>query len=228
MANMRTTVILKTDIVDSTPRTAGLTQSEMGLQRRQHKQFISDIAVKNHGLIFQEEGDAYWIEFPSVTTAVLAGMEMHQGLRSLQAGRVEKQRLAIRAVIQQRDAVGEAAGERVHRARVDVRARDERLQDVRAQIGHQARAIWAGQHAREVEDVLKWFDEQQVVPAVMRDPTTGAAHFDCAQDGTLAFVPGAASGEVAAASRQGLARVRPLLRTAPPRPAGPSRSACSG
>jgi serine/threonine protein kinase/Tol biopolymer transport system component len=36
----------------------------------------------------------------------------------------------------------------------------------------------------------------QVVPAVMRDPTTGAAHFDCAQDGTLAFVPGAPSGEV--------------------------------
>jgi len=80
MANMRTTVILKTDIVDSTPRTAGQTQSEMGLQRKQHKRFISEIASKNQGSIFQEEGDAYWIEFPSVTNAVLAAIEMHQSL----------------------------------------------------------------------------------------------------------------------------------------------------
>jgi class 3 adenylate cyclase len=113
MGNLRTTVILKTDIVDSTPRTAGQTQSEMSLQRKQHKQFISNIAAKNHGSIFQEEGDAYWMQFPSVTTAVLAAMEVHQDLLSLQAGQVEKQRLAIRAVItvgdilyQETDAIG--------------------------------------------------------------------------------------------------------------------------
>src|SRR6185503_5682228 len=113
MGNLRTTVILKTDIVDSTPRTTGQTQSEMSLQRKQHKQFISNVAMKNHGSIFQEEGDAYWIEFPSVTTAVLAAMEVHQDLRSSQAGKVEKQRLAIRAVItvgdilyQETDAIG--------------------------------------------------------------------------------------------------------------------------
>ncbi|MCI0555348.1 MAG: adenylate/guanylate cyclase domain-containing protein, partial [Anaerolineae bacterium] len=99
MATLRTTVILKTDIVDSTPRVAGQTQSEMGLQRKQHKQFISDVAIKNRGAIFQEEGDAYWIEFPSVTTAVLATIQMHQNLRSMQAGKGEKQRLAIRAAI---------------------------------------------------------------------------------------------------------------------------------
>lgn len=99
MGNLRTTVILKTDIVDSTPLTARQTQSEMSLQRKQHKQFISNIAMNNHGSIFQEEGDAYWMEFPSVTTAVLAAMEMQQDLRSLQAGKVEKQRLAIRAAI---------------------------------------------------------------------------------------------------------------------------------
>jgi class 3 adenylate cyclase len=99
MANLRTTVILKTDLVDSTPRTAGQTQSEMGLQRKQHKRFISEIATKNEGMIFQEEGDAYWIEFPSVTTAALGAIEMHQSLRSMQTGKSEKQRLAIRAVI---------------------------------------------------------------------------------------------------------------------------------
>lgn len=47
MAGMCTTVILKTDIVDSTPRTAQLSQSEMGLQNKQHKRFISELA-SNH------------------------------------------------------------------------------------------------------------------------------------------------------------------------------------
>ena len=36
MSNMRTTVVLKTDIVDSTPNVARLSQTEMGRQRKQH------------------------------------------------------------------------------------------------------------------------------------------------------------------------------------------------
>ena len=99
MANLRTTVVLKTDIVDSTPRLAGQTQTEMGLQRKQHRQFITESAARQHGAIFQEEGDAFWIEFPSVTDAVLASIEMQQNLRTMQAGRGENQRLAIRAVV---------------------------------------------------------------------------------------------------------------------------------
>jgi hypothetical protein len=59
MANYRTTVILKTDIVDSTPRLADQTQTEMGLERKHHKKFIADITIKHRGLIFQDEGDAY-------------------------------------------------------------------------------------------------------------------------------------------------------------------------
>jgi class 3 adenylate cyclase len=99
MANYRTTVILKTDIVDSTPRLAGHTQAEMSLQRKQHKQFISQTAGRHFGAIFQEEGDAYWVEFPSVTNACFAAIEMQQSLHARQAGKGEKQRLAIRAVI---------------------------------------------------------------------------------------------------------------------------------
>jgi class 3 adenylate cyclase len=113
MANLRTTVILKTDVVESTPKVAQLSQAEMGRQRKQHKQFIANIANQNHGLIFEEEGDAYWMEFPSVTTAALAAMQMHQSLRSMQAGRPEKHRLAIRAIItvgdilhQENDSIG--------------------------------------------------------------------------------------------------------------------------
>lgn len=113
MASIRTTVILKTDIVDSTPRTAAQTQAEMGFQRKQHQRLISDTASKNHGSIFEEEGDAYWMEFPSVTTAALAAIDMHQTLRAQQMGKGEKGRLAIRAVItvgdvlyQENDAIG--------------------------------------------------------------------------------------------------------------------------
>ena len=99
MANYRTTVLLKTDIVDSTPRLAAQTQAEMALHRKQHRQFISETAAKHHGLVFQEEGDAYLIEFPSVTNACLAAIEMHQNLRFMQTGKGEQQRLAIRAII---------------------------------------------------------------------------------------------------------------------------------
>jgi len=99
MANYRTTVILKTDIVDSTHRLAKLTQSEMGSQRKQHRDFIADIAMSYRGSVFDQEGDSYWVEFPSVTDAVLAAIEMHQSLRAMQAGKGEQQRLAIRAMI---------------------------------------------------------------------------------------------------------------------------------
>lgn len=113
MGSYRTTVILKTDIVDSTPRLSQQTQIEMSLQRKQHKQFISETAAQHRGSVFDEEGDAYWIEFPSVTDATLAAIDMHQNLRSMQAGKGEKQRLAIRAVItvgdilhQEKDTIG--------------------------------------------------------------------------------------------------------------------------
>ena len=99
MANYRTTVILKTDIVDSTLRLSEQTQAEMGLQRKQHKQFIEETANQHRGSVFDEEGDGYWIEFPSVTDAVLTAIDMHQALRTIQAGKGEKQRLAIRAVV---------------------------------------------------------------------------------------------------------------------------------
>src|SRR5215510_7567516 len=99
MGNYRITVILKTDIVDSTTRLAEQTQLEMGLQRKQHRQFISETALQHRGSIFDEEGDAYWIEFPSVTDAVLAALDMHQNLHSMQAGKGEKERLTIRAVV---------------------------------------------------------------------------------------------------------------------------------
>ena len=45
--------------------------------------------AKNDGEIFKDQGDAFLIIFPSVTTAVLASLEIHRNLMVMQAGRGE-------------------------------------------------------------------------------------------------------------------------------------------
>jgi class 3 adenylate cyclase len=99
MSKLRTTVIVKTDLVESTPRVAGLSESELTTLLNQHKRFISEIVARNDGRIIRGEGDAFWIAFPSVTAAVLTSIDIHQHLRTMQAGRGEQNRLAIRVVI---------------------------------------------------------------------------------------------------------------------------------
>jgi class 3 adenylate cyclase len=99
MTNLRTTVIAKTDIVGFTPRLTGLSEAELDALLKQHKEFITGIVGQHQGTIIRREGDAFWIVFPSVTTAVLAAIDMHQRLRVLQAGRGDEHRLAIRVMI---------------------------------------------------------------------------------------------------------------------------------
>ena len=53
----------------------------------------------------------------------------------------------------------------------------------------------------------------EIVQGVERDASTGAAHFDCSDDGTLAYVPGSAIGDLrrlAWANRQGHIEPLPL------------------
>jgi len=165
VTNYRTTVILKTDIVDSTPRLAGHTQAEMSLQRKQHKQFISQTAAKNYGSIFQDEGDAYWIEFPSVTNACFAAIEMHQNLRTIQAGKGEKQRLAIRAIITVGDILHE--GSDSMGMTMSLTARIEKITP--ADEIYLSHAAWLVLNKAEVQTSfvnefnLKGFDEPQKV-----------------------------------------------------------------
>jgi class 3 adenylate cyclase len=99
MTKLRTIVIMKTDIAESTPMMAGLSESELSTLVNRQRRFVSEVVGKNEGLIFREEGDAFWMSFPSVTAAVLAAIDLHQNLRAVQAGRGEKHRLAIRVVI---------------------------------------------------------------------------------------------------------------------------------
>jgi class 3 adenylate cyclase len=99
MTALRTTVITKTDIVGSTSRTLTLSETELDTLLRQHKQLIVDVVVNHQGSIIKGEGDAFWIVFPSVTTAALAAIAMHQKLRLSQVGMGDERRLAIRVII---------------------------------------------------------------------------------------------------------------------------------
>ncbi len=125
MSKLRTTVIMKTDLVGSTPRVAGLSESELATLLTQHKRFISEIVSRNDGRIIRGEGDAFWITFPSVTTAVLTSIDVHQHLRTMQAGRGENNRLAIRVVISVGDVLHEV--DDMHGYAMSLTARIEKI-----------------------------------------------------------------------------------------------------
>jgi len=99
MANLRSTVIMKTDICGYTAKVKTLSQSALSGLLNEHKIFISDISAKSEGSIIKGEGDSFWIIFPSVTAAALAAIEMQQELRTQQSGKTEDERLAIRVSI---------------------------------------------------------------------------------------------------------------------------------
>ncbi len=50
----------------------------------------------------------------------------------------------------------------------------------------------------------------EVVQGIERDASTGAAHFDCGDDGTLTFVPGSSSGDMTLAWRDREGRSQPV------------------
>lgn len=115
MAHLRSTVIAKTDICGFTTRVKHLSRAELSDLLNQHKTFIANIIAKNEGNFVKGEGDSFWITFASVTSAALAAVEMQQGLRTLQSGKGDGERLAIRVAIaigdvlhQDRDIFGDA------------------------------------------------------------------------------------------------------------------------
>src|SRR5438034_4490145 len=99
MSNLRSTVIMKTDIRGFTTKVGTLSELDLSILLKQHKQFILDIAAKHDGSLVKGEGDAFWIIFPSVTAASLAASEMQEELRFTQSGKGNDARLAVRVVI---------------------------------------------------------------------------------------------------------------------------------
>jgi class 3 adenylate cyclase len=59
---------------------------------------VADISGKHQGEVVKPEGDAFWIVFPSVTAACIAGLDMQDELRLSQPGKGDD-RLAMRIII---------------------------------------------------------------------------------------------------------------------------------
>lgn len=99
MPQLRSTVIMKTDLAEFTTKVKGLTESDLSDLLNLHKNLISQVISNNEGSIVKGEGDSFWIAFPSVTIAALAAIEIQQELRISQTGLGDKKRLAIRVAI---------------------------------------------------------------------------------------------------------------------------------
>ena len=99
MPVVRSTVIMKTDIRESTERVRMLSASHLSSFLSEHKQLILDIASEHEGSMVKGEGDGFLIIFPSVTAASLAALAMQENLRASQTSKGDDERLAIRIAI---------------------------------------------------------------------------------------------------------------------------------
>lgn len=99
MAQLRSTVILKTDLSGFMSKVASLSETELIDMLADHKDMIREIAGTHGGSIVKGEGDSFWLTFASVTAACLAAIECQQELRAHQPGQTDERRLAMRSVI---------------------------------------------------------------------------------------------------------------------------------
>ena len=99
MDNLRSTVIMKTDLADFTSRVSKSSQSDLAHLLNVQKDLVSDVVSKNSGSIVKGEGDSFWITFPSVTTAAVSAVEIQQDFHIAQAGFSEEDTLKIRVAI---------------------------------------------------------------------------------------------------------------------------------
>src|SRR5262245_59274064 len=98
MNPLRTTVVMKTDISGSTSRFRELLAADLQVLLGDHRDFLARHAAEQGGQIIKGAGDGHWLEFPSVTGAAKAAIEMQEALRLAQPNRGDD-RLAIRIVI---------------------------------------------------------------------------------------------------------------------------------
>src|SRR5215831_18101358 len=98
MNPLRTTVIMKTDISGSTSRFRELLAADLQTLLGDHRDFLARHTAEYDGQIIKAAGDGFWLEFPSVTGAAKAAIDMQEALRLAQLNRGDD-RLAIRIVI---------------------------------------------------------------------------------------------------------------------------------
>ena len=94
MLQLRTAVLMKTDIVGSTPQFRALLASDLQSVLLEHRAMVARLAADEGGRILSSAGDGFWLDFPSVTGAATAAIAIQQTLQS--KGR---ERLSMRVVI---------------------------------------------------------------------------------------------------------------------------------
>src|SRR5262245_24966354 len=99
MAQLLSTVVMKTDLRSYTARVRGLDEGGLRTLLQDHTALVQPIIAAHDGQIIKGAGDAFWITFPSVTAAARAAIAMLRELRHTQVGQPEERRLAMRAVI---------------------------------------------------------------------------------------------------------------------------------
>ena len=98
MTALRTTVLMKTDIAGSTPRFRRLLTADLQALLIEHRNIVARHAADHGGQIVKLAGDGYWLEFPSVTGAAKAAIDMQNALRAAQVNKGDN-RIAMRNVI---------------------------------------------------------------------------------------------------------------------------------
>src|SRR5262245_3168262 len=98
MTMLRATAIMKTDIRGSTVRFRMLAEVELDVLLTEHRQFVFRLAKAHDGRVVKNEGDGFWVVFPSVTAAALAAMNMQEELRLAQPEQGDA-RVAMRIVL---------------------------------------------------------------------------------------------------------------------------------
>jgi adenylate cyclase len=93
----RTTVLMKTDIVESTPQFRALLASDLQAVLSNHRALVARCAGEEGGRIIKSAGDGFWLEFPSATGAAKAAIAMHEALQLEQPGKGDD-RLSMRIV----------------------------------------------------------------------------------------------------------------------------------
>ena len=95
---LRATAIMKTDIRGSTVQFRMLPEADLERLLTEHRQFVSRLARAHGGRIVKDEGDGFWVAFPSVTAGALAAMNMQEDLRLAQPWQGDA-RVAMRIVL---------------------------------------------------------------------------------------------------------------------------------
>ena len=98
-AQLISTAIMKTDIIGFSNIVGELSDFELSQLLEEHKKFIIKIIYKYDGSIIKGEGDAFFISFSSVTSAIESAVEIQSKLKKIRENSDDKFRLSLKIII---------------------------------------------------------------------------------------------------------------------------------